>query len=129
MKKELSTLLARLIEAKNLESDAKKGRLSIEAQIQELVINEKLEGSKSESDDDFSVTVTNGLTRSVDFDQLKALNDELPDNLKLIDYKPSLNLSNLRTLEKTANDAFMADVNSAITIKPKKPSVSIKRKN
>jgi len=128
MDKELLLLLNQLAEAKDLESDMKKERIRIEEQIQVIISNDKLEGSKSESDDDFSVTVTNGLTRKVDFDALKGADAELPADLKLIDYKPSLNLTNLRFLEKTANIDFLNSVNAAITIKPKKPSVSLKRK-
>lgn len=129
MKDEMIELVEQLEAAKKYESDAKDARVAIENKIVMLTPVDGLEGSSSHSNDDLLVTVSVGLTRSCDFAALSELDSELPDHLKLVTLKPSLNLKNLRVLEKTAGERFLAGVGKAITVKPKKPSVSFKRKN
>lgn len=125
----LLSLIDRLDEVKASELDVKHDRSLIEEQIIALVGNDKEEGSKTVSGDSFSVSVTNGLNRSVDFSAIEAINNDLKkSDLGIIDLKPSLNLKNLRLVEKVANAETMKTINAAITVTAKKPSLSIKRK-
>lgn len=125
----LLSLIDRLDEVKASELAVKHDRSLIEEQIIALVGNDKEEGSKTVSGDSFSVSVTNGLNRSVDFSAIEAINNDLKkSDLGIIDLKPSLNLKNLRLVEKVANAETMKTINAAITVTAKKPSLSIKRK-
>lgn len=125
----LLSLIDRLDEVKASELDVKHDRSLIEEQIIALVGNDKEEGSKTVSGDSFSVSVTNGLNRSVDFSAIEAINNDLKkSDLGIIDLKPSLNLKNLQLVEKVANAETMKTINAAITVTAKKPSLSIKRK-
>ena len=106
-----------------------KEKLLVEGFIAAMVGNDKMEGSKSESNDEFVVTTTNGVTRTCDWDKLTALQSQLPPNMDpLVEMKPSLNLPSLRLAEKIAGAQFAAALADAITIKPKKVAVTFKRK-
>ena len=125
---ELLSLSQDLENIKAKELKFKNKRIAIEDKIIGLIDNDKLEGSVSLSNDDCSITVSNGVTRSCDFDKLKVLCNDLPEDLSLITLKPSLNLANLRVVEKTAGPNFKEQIADAITIKPRKTSVAFKRK-
>jgi len=127
MNTELLQRISQLEAIKLEESQLKEQRLEIEDQITSLVANDEMEGSKTLKNDDVSVTVTNAVTRSCDFDKLHELGKELPANLQLISMKESLNLKNLRIVEATAGDNFKTLLNSAITVKPRKSAVKFKR--
>jgi|14BtaG_2_1085337.scaffolds.fasta_scaffold00072_15 hypothetical protein len=102
-------------------------KLETENLILALVDNDKLEGGKTLKDENVSVTVTNAVTRTCDFEKLHMLGKELPPDLQLICMKQSLDLKNLRVVEKTAGERFKAALGEAITVKPRKSSVTFKR--
>ena len=124
---ELLQRISELEAIKLEESQLKEQRLETEESILALVNNDKLEGSKTLKNEDVSVTVTNAVTRTCDFERLHELGKELPVDLQLIAMKQSLNLANLRVVEKTAGERFKAALGDAITIKPRKSAVSFKR--
>ena len=125
----LFALTLELEEIKAQEKACKDNRLEIENQIIVLAKNSKLEGSASFSNDDITLTVSNAVNRTCDFEKLIELSKELPEDLQLVTFKPSLNLPNLRVIEKTAGVNFKASLDSCITIKPKKTAVTFKRKS
>ena len=129
MTSSIYALTLELEEIKAQEKACKDNRIAIENQIIELVANDKLEGSMSFTQDDLSLTVSNGVNRTCNFVALAELQEQLPDDLNLVQMKPSLNLPNLRVIEKTAGANFKSQLEAAITIKPKKTSISIKRKS
>jgi len=129
MTSNIFALTLELEEIKVQEKAYKDNRIETENQIIALVGNPKLEGSVSLSQDDVSLTVSNAVNRTCDFEKLIELSKELPEDLQLVTFKPSLNLPNLRIIEKTAGAIFKGNLEHCITIKPKKVSVTMKRKS
>ena len=128
MNSEIEAIALELAEAKVNEKAARDARVELEERLMALVDNTQMEGSKTVSNDFISVTVTNKITRSCDFDRLTELDDQLREDLRLVTYKPSLNLKNYRDIYRVANDEFKMLVDDAITIKPAKSAVTVKIK-
>lgn len=105
--------------ARNTEKAAKEYRLSLERKLVEAFGASKAEGTETKATDGFKVSVTSKLNRALDIDAYQALN--LPDNMSFVDFKPSINLKNLRMAERI--DPI--SVAKCITTKPGKPSIKI----
>lgn len=120
---ELAVLLQR---AKDKENDARLVRLDIEAQILELV-GVDAEGTKTVKGDQYQLSTTGKVNRTIDQRKLSDLKSKIPTPLfkRLISYTPKLNLKEYRFIEANEPDYF-ALIAPAVTSKPAKPSVSIK---
>jgi len=84
-------------------------------------VNTKDEGTDHAIIGNHKVTVTNKLNRKLDFKAYSKLEDTLPEGVRCVDYKPTINMKKLRALE-------MLDMNLVaqfITTSPAKPSVKI----
>jgi hypothetical protein len=115
----MKELCKQYIAAKNAESEAKENRLVAEAKLLAAINPSKLEGTETKATDGFKIYITNKLTRSLDYPAYKSL--ELPDKLAFVDMKPSLNIKNLRMIERI-DPALVA---KCVTVKPAKPTIKI----
>lgn len=115
----MKELCMKFMEAKAKEAAAKEERLKAEAELVSAVQPEKLEGTETRVTDGFKVSVTNKLSRSLDYEAYKAM--ELPDNMQFVDFKPSINLKHLRMIERLDP----ALVTQCVTVKPAKPSIKV----
>ena len=105
--------------AKAKEKAAKEQRLEIESKLVEVFEPSKDEGTETKAIDGFKVSVTSKLNRSLDIDAYHSLN--IPGNMAFVDFKPQINLKNLRMLERL-DPAMVA---KCITTKPGKPSIKV----
>lgn len=121
-KKKMKDLIVAYLAAKNQENIAKQARLKVEAALVAAVGNDKLEGTKGLQADIYKVSVVNKLTRTLDIDQYMTVRDTLPESLQFVDLKPTINLTKLRHLEAIDPDIAA----KCITVKPAKPSITIK---
>lgn len=113
--------------AKALEQEAQTRRIKIEEQILSL-LDEKEEGTVSNDGEFYKVSVTYGMTRSIQLDELDKLNQDenLQSTLALaFPTKPSIDLATLRKIE-SAQPEIYKQIAKAISTKPRKPSVKIK---
>ena len=117
---QLERLCTNLVAAKHAEGEAKRQRVVFEDEISSLIAT-KEEGTESVIAGFFKITVTSKLTRSLDYQAYLAIEDGLPEGIKCIDLKPSLNMKKLRALELIDPD-FLAQF---ITTKPAKSSVKV----
>jgi len=115
----MKELCMKFMEAKAREAAAKEERLRAEAELLAAIKPEKIEGTETKATDGFKISVTTKLNRSLDYDRYQAL--ELPENLAFVDLKPSINLKNLRMIERL-DPALVAQ---CITTKPAKPSIKV----
>ena len=127
---ELDKLAFELEEAKRIENQAKLKRIEIEERIQAQLPSEN-EGTETSRETFYSVSVRYGLTRKILIDELNKLyNDKsLHSTLATIFVpQPKIDLAALRKIEKNEPETY-ARIAKAISTKPSKPSVSIKRLN
>jgi hypothetical protein len=116
---ELLLLAENLLRAKNAEKKAKDWRIAVEREIEKLIPGE-IEGTTNQEIDGYKISVTRKLTRSLDHSSYLTVKDSLP--IQPVDYKPSINLKNLRHLE--AIDPALTAI--FITTKPTKANVKVK---
>ena len=121
--KQLVTALAR---AKKAETAAKERRIAAEeALIAEL--GERDEGSKTHTIDDWSVTITAKVIRSMDWAEWDKAKGAIPENLRPVKMKPELDTKGVKWLKE--NDAkHYRILASCLTSKPGKTAVTIKKK-
>lgn len=113
---------------KNLEASARLTRVALEKEMQAL-LPEKEEGTITEKQNYFSVSVKYGFIRKIELEKLDELyqNKELQPSLALAFVsKPSIDLSALRKIEEAQPEVY-AQIAQAISTKPSKPSISIKQ--
>ena len=128
MDTEIESIALQLAEIKAEEKAIREARIELEEALMLAVGNTQLEGAKTVSNDNLSVTVTNKVTRKCDFDRLMELDERMRDDLKLVQHKPSLNIKNLRDVYRVANEDFKSLIDDAITVTPAKSAVTIKIK-
>ena len=118
----MQDLIAAYLIAKQSEEAAKQARLVAESRLVEAIGNDKPEGAKSIQTATHKITVSNKVTRSLDYPAYQSIENTLPEGLRFVDYKPEINITKLRHVE-AVDPAIIA---ACITMKPAKPSVSVK---
>jgi hypothetical protein len=90
------------------------------------VVGLKEEGSFGVEGDDYKITTTQPLTRTVDAKLAQDIYRQLPKDLAdgIFTWKPSLNLRLYRELSKYQPD-YHAAISRAIVTKPGKPQVKV----
>ena len=116
----LGELCVRLAAAKAKEEEAKIQRIEAEEGIA-AILGIKEEGTVKRTVWGYSVTVTTKLTRTLDYEVYRAIEDGIPEGVRCVDMKPSLNLKKLRALEMV--DPSLPAM--FITTKPAKASVKL----
>lgn len=120
----LANLAMRWREAKRAEALARDDRIRIEQEII-AITGCKAEGSKTHQAGEWKVTVTGKLNRTLDRAAWESIASDVPEHLRPVEYKPSLDLKGLRYLESHHPDIYRR-VAEAIVTKPGKPAVEIK---
>jgi len=115
----MKDLCQAVIMAKAREKAAKETRLTAEAALIKAIGPTKIEGTETKAVDGFKISVTTKLNRNLDIGAYQDL--QLPENMSFVDFKPSINLKNLRMIERI-DPALVA---KCITTKPGKPSLKI----
>lgn len=116
----LETLCSDLVTTKQAEQMAKKRRIDLENKIASMVAT-KAEGAEKAATESFRVTVTSKLSRTLDYPAYLAIEGKLPEGVRCVDLKPSLNIKKLRALE-----ALDPDLPSHfVTSKPAKATVKV----
>ena len=111
-------------ESKRTEENARDARLRIEQEILGQT-GCKEEGSQTHDAGDYKITVTGKLNRKLNADKWREIEDSIPEALRPVEYKPSLDARGLRYLENNEPDIYR-QVCQAIETKPAKPSITIK---
>lgn len=115
----MKKLCQALILAKSREQAAKEERLRAESALIEAFNPTKEEGTETRATDGFKISVTSKLSRKLDYGAYQEL--QLPENMSFVDLKPSVNLKNLRMIERL-DPALIA---KCVTTKPAKPTVKV----
>ena len=115
----MKALCQAYVMAKSRETSAKETRLKAESDIIEAMKLSKLEGTETKATDGFKISVTSKLTRKLDYKAYQEL--QLPENMSFVDLKPTINLKNLRMIERI--DPALAA--KCVTSKPAKPSLKV----
>lgn len=124
MKNEVDVLAALWLEAKQAEARAKERRLTVEAQIAEL-LGVADEGVINAMGSEFKIKTTGKLTRTLHSDDLQRDWDSLPSGIKeCVSWQPKLNMRALRTLESNHNELSPV-MARYMTTKPAKPTITI----
>ena len=112
------------LEAKQMEASWREKRITTEDSILKIT-GSKQEGSETHKAGEFKVTVTGKMTRTLDADLWESIKDSIPENLRPVSYKPSLELKGLRYLQNNEPEIY-AIAARAIEMKPAKTAISIK---
>jgi len=117
---QIERLAGTILRLKEDENSIAKGRVAAEEELAALIAT-KDEGTDTAKTGMFKVSVTSKLNRTLDYEAYQAIESGLPEGVRCVDLKPSLNLKKLRALEMV-DPALPA---TFITTKPAKPSVKI----
>jgi hypothetical protein len=119
----IEQLAAQWLAAKTAENAARDGRLEVEAAIVEIT-GLRDEGSKTHEAGQYKISVTSSMTRTLDPEKWAEIEASIPEAMRPVIYKPSLELKGLRYLQQNEPDTY-AIVAQAITAKHAKPSIKI----
>ena len=120
----LAQVLPTWMQAKEDERKAIEHRRSLDKMIQDL-LPKRDEGSITQSQGDYKVTVTYKMTRSLDTEQLQQHWHQIPERAhSAIKWKADLSTSSFRSL--SPEDAAL--IGQYMTTKPASPTVSVELK-
>lgn len=113
------------MDAKEFEERANAARIEAEQRLCGL-LTLQTEGTTKACAGVYRVTVTTKLNRALDVEKLADLDKKIPAAIlrRLVDYKPTLNLRELRYVEQNEPEHYKA-FSQALTVKPAKPSVKV----
>lgn len=112
-------IITRYQEIIELEKQLKTEKNDIRNTILESFPSDKLEGTDNYQHLYYKIKVTRKLKRTLDVKAYEAL--ELPANLQFVDYKPSINLKRMRSIEMVDPDLLA----KCITVEPATPTLTI----
>lgn len=119
------TLYEEWLSAKAEEDAARQRRIDLESDI----VAEhgcKDEGSATHHADGYKITITGRMNRTLDRAAWESIAPDIPENLRPVEYKPSLDVKGLRYLQQN-EPALYAKAAEAITAKPGKAAVKIEK--
>lgn len=124
----ISEAAAAWLDAKQAEETANAKRLEAEQKLCAL-IEHKDEGATKVEAGPYKITLTGKLTRSLEPEKIDDLAQRIPVPIlqRLVQYKPSLNLKELRYIEANEPEHYRVFA-EALTVKPAKTAVSIELK-
>lgn len=124
----ISEAAAAWLDAKQAEEAANAKRIDAEQKLTAL-IEHKTEGATKMEVGLYRITLTGKLTRALEAEKIDALATRIPIPVlqRLVQYKPSLNLKELRYIEANEPQHYRVFA-EALTIKPAKTAVSIELK-
>ena len=110
----------KIMELKRREEIAKTERAMLEEQLAKE-ISDRVEGTVSLTAGNYKVTVTSKLTRTLDYPAYQAIENDIPEGVRCVRFKPELDLKKLRAMD-AVRPGFSA---AFITTKPARPSVKV----
>jgi len=110
--------------AKRDEDQTRKERVEIEEEIVART-GIKEEGSQTHEAGEHKVKVTGKLNRTLDAETWENIKHTIPETMRPVEYKPTLDTKGLRYLENNEPETY-AKVAEALTTKPAKPSIEVK---
>ena len=122
---ELKLIIA-LSRAKKSEETAKKKRIEAEEALIDA-FGQRDEGSKTHTVEDWSVTITAKVTRSMDWSKWDATKDAIPENHRPVKMKPELDVKGVKWLQENDPKSYTV-LAACLTSKPGKTAVTIKKK-
>lgn len=118
-------LAQQLIAAKKAEADANAKRVALEQELI-AILGSKEEGSETHNlENGLKITITAKLSYSADMPILLSLCDSIPESMRPIKREVKLDETGAKYLRNNEPDVWRM-LSSAITVKPAKPSVTIK---
>ena len=120
MSDQLAAMCASIMALKREENGIKEQRAAIENEIAAMLTT-KDEGTDSAKKGIYKITVTNKLTRSLDYPAYLAIENDIPEGIRCVTMKPELDIKKLRAMEMV-RPGFSA---AFVTSRPAKPSVKI----
>jgi len=120
----VKALTEKWIEAKGAENAAREFRIEIEEKLT-AILGVKPEGSKTHTVENYKITITGKINRTLDVAQWENIKDQIAEGLRPVIYKPSIDLTGLRYIKNNEPEVYNI-ASQAITSKPGKPGVSIK---
>lgn len=122
----MKQLITALSSAKKAEEKAKAKRIKAEEALIEA-LGKRDEGSKSYTVDDWTVTITAKLNRSIDWDKWDQVSGTVPKNLHPVKTKRELDVKGVKWLKDHDAKNYKLLV-PCLTSKPGKTAVTIKQK-
>ena len=110
----------KIMELKRREEIAKTERATLEDLLAKE-ISDRVEGTVSLTAGNYKVTVTSKLTRTLDYPAYQAIENDIPEGVRCVRFKPELDLKKLRAMD-AVRPGFSA---AFITTKPARPSVKV----
>ena len=110
----------KIMELKRRETVAREERAMLEEQLAKE-ISDRVEGTASLTAGAYKVTVTSKLTRTLDYPAYQAIENDIPEGVRCVRFKPELDLKKLRAMD-AVRPGFSA---AFITTKPARPSVKV----
>lgn len=110
----------RIVELKAREDEAKAERAELESELA-AAIADRVEGTASLVAGNYKVTVTSKLTRTLDYPAYQAIENDIPEGVRCVRFKPEIDLKKLRAMD-AVRPGFSA---AFITTRPARPTVKV----
>ena len=119
----IDTLALELNEAKNTEEAARLARIEVENRIiAELGVKD--EGSQSHKGEQYKITITGKINRTLDIAAWDAVKNHIPEKYWPVKFKPEIDVTGLKWLRENESGIY-ATACQAISSKTGKPSVTL----
>lgn len=122
----MTDLYQQWLDAKREEEKANERRVAIESEI----VGQygcKEEGSETHKTDDYKITITGRINRTLDPAAWEGIQHKIPEDRRPVQYKPALDLKGLKYLKENEPKLYRIAA-EAITAKPGKPSVKVEKR-
>lgn len=119
----IDTLALELNEAKKIEEAARLARIEVENRIiAELGVKD--EGSQSHKGEQYKITITGKINRTLDIAAWDAVKNHIPEKYWPVKFKPEIDVTGLKWLRENESGIY-ATACQAISSKTGKPSVTL----
>lgn len=118
----IEELCVKWLGAKQAETEWNLRRIEIEEQIVKIT-GKRDEGSETSDHGTYKVTVTGKVSRKMDWDKWKAVQDKIPESLRPVKYKPELDEKGVKYLQANEPEVYAL---LPITVTPAKTAVEVR---
>lgn len=119
----IDTLALELNEAKKIEEAARLARIEVENRII-AALGVKDEGSQSHKGEQYKITITGKINRTLDVAAWDAVKNHIPEKYWPVKFKPEIDVTGLKWLRENEAGIY-ATACQAISAKTGKPSVTL----
>ena len=120
MEVNIDAIAASILDMKTQERNIADQRKVLESKLAALIAT-KQEGTDTKKTEQFKITVTSKLSRSLDYSVYQGIEDTIPEGFRCVKMKPEIDLKKLRLMDDV-KPGFSAQF---ITTKPATPAVKI----